>query len=86
MKGIHGAGDVIRGSVNSTIAKGVGDTAEQERMRLVREQGLSQFRDSGLREGFREKAEGRMRSRRRSGSANPGEGLSRVDEVRGVEA
>jgi len=84
MKGLHGAGEALRGSVNSTIAKGVGDTAEQERMRAVREQGINEFRGSGIREGFREKAEGRMRLRRRSGSANPGEGLARVDEGRGV--
>jgi len=86
VKGIHGAGEALRGTVNGTIARGVRDKAELERSREVREQGLSDFRSSGLREGFREKAEGRMRTRRRSGSANPGEGhghiLDRVDEVR----
>lgn len=89
IKGLHGAGEALRGSVNSKIAKGVGDTAEQERMRLVREKGMEEFRGSGLREGFREKAEGRIRTRRRSGSANPGEGfpgLQRVEEGRGVGA
>jgi hypothetical protein len=64
----------------------MGDSAEEERMRNVREQGMNEFRGSGLREGFREKAEGRMRLRRRSGSANPGgsagDGLERVDEGR----
>jgi hypothetical protein len=64
----------------------MGDAAELERSRSVKEQGLNEFRGSGLREGFREKAEGRMKIRRRSGSANPGEGhghvLDRVDEVR----
>lgn len=86
VKGIHGAGEALRGTVNGTIARGVRDKTEVERSREVREQGLSEFRSSGLREGFREKAEGRMRTRRRSGSANPGEGqghvLDRVDEVR----
>jgi len=86
VKGIHGAGEALRGTVNGTIARGVRDKTELERSREVREQGLSEFRSSGLREGFREKAEGRMRTRRRSGSANPGEGhghvLDRVDEVR----
>jgi len=86
-KGLHGAGEAIRGTVNSTIARGVGDTAELERSRVIREQGMSEFRSSGLvREGFREKAENRIRTKRRSGSANPGEGqghvLDRVDEVR----
>lgn len=78
----------MRGSVNSTIAKGVGDKEEQERMRAVREQGMADFRSSGIREGFREKAEGRISRRRRSGSANPGEGtghvLDRVQEERAV--
>ncbi|KAH8592543.1 hypothetical protein B0O99DRAFT_689686 [Bisporella sp. PMI_857] len=86
VKGIHGAGEALRGTVNSTIARGMGDAAELERSRSVKEQGLNEFRGSGLREGFREKAEGRMKIRRRSGSANPGEGhghvLDRVDEVR----
>jgi len=85
-KGLHGAGDALRGTVNETIARGTRDTAELERARAIKEQGLIDFRASGLREGFREKAEGRMRTRRRSGSANPGEGqghvLDRVDEVR----
>jgi hypothetical protein len=87
IKGIHGAGEALRGSVNSTIAKGVGDAAEQERMRAVKERGVEEFRGSGIREGFREKAEGRIRARRRSGSTNPGEawpGLQRVEEGRGV--
>lgn len=87
IKGIHGAGEALRGSVNSTIAKSVGDTAEQQRMKAVREKGMEEFRGSGIREGFREKAEGRMRTRRRSGSANPGEGfpgLQRVEEGRAV--
>lgn len=57
-------------------------------MRIVREQGASEFRGSGLREGFREKAEGRMRLRRKSaeggnrgvyGSEGPG-GLDSVSE------
>lgn len=86
VKGIHGAGEALRGTVNGTIARGVGDSAELERSRGVRDQGVNEFRSSGIREGFREKAEGRMRTRRRSGSANPGEGqghvLDRVDEVR----
>ncbi|KAG9247592.1 hypothetical protein BJ878DRAFT_414526 [Calycina marina] len=85
-KGLHGAGDAIRGTVNGTIARGTGDAAEQERARVIKERGMVDFNSSGLREGFREKAEGRMRTRRRSGSANPGEGqghvLDRVDEVR----
>ena len=75
-KGLHGAGDALRGAVNSTIAKGMHDTAEEERQKQIREQGMSEFRGSGLREqagglreGFRQKAEERNRLRRRSGSA-----------------
>jgi len=63
----------------------VGDKEEQERMREVRAQGMSEFRGSGLREGFRGKAEDRQRERRRrSGSIQKGEplghSLERVEE------
>lgn len=84
-KGLHGAGEALRGTVNHTLAKGIGDKAEQERARIVREDGMNEFRGSGLREGFREKAEGRMRLKRRSGGAtNLGsapQGLHQVDEA-----
>lgn len=83
MKGIHGASEAIRGSLNGTIARGVGDREELERARVVREQGMQEFKGSGLREGFREKAEGRMRLRRKShgnGESAP-EGLDRVEEA-----
>jgi len=92
MKGIHGAGDAIRGSVNEKIAHGLHDHAEEERMRAIREKGVGDWRSSGLdvksqglREGFREKAEGRIRSRRSSrdagvhGSEGPG-GLEPLPE------
>jgi len=86
MKGLHGAGEAIRGTINSGIARGLNDREEEEKMRAVREQGASEFRGSGLREGFREKAEGRMRLRRKSveqrgiyGSEGPG-GLDAVEE------
>jgi len=85
MKGIHGAGEALRGSVNQKIAKTVGDTAEQERMKTVRQHGIEEFRGSGLREGFREKSEGRARLRKRSASmvrGSAGDGLQPVDEVR----
>lgn len=85
-KGLHGAGEALRGSVNEKIAHGMHDTAEEERMRAVREKGMGEWRGSGLnervppglREGFREKAEGRMRMHRASrdggvhGSEGPG--------------
>lgn len=89
-KGLHGAGEALRGTVNSTIAKGMHDSAEEERQRAIREQGMSEFRGSwlreqagGLREGFRQKAEERNRLRRRSGSAQRpqvGHTLDRVEE------
>jgi len=98
MKGLRGASEAIRGTVNSTIAKGMHDPVEEERMRAVREKGAADWKGSGLsekfgerghglREGFREKAEGRMRLRRASrgeatgvhGSEGPG-GLEAVEE------
>jgi hypothetical protein len=95
-KGVHGAGEAIRGSVNQRIAHSMHDPAEEERMRAVREKGMNEWKGSGLservpvglREGFREKAEGRMRVRRASqdrtgvhGSEGPG-GLGVVEESR----
>lgn len=95
-KGVHGAGEAIRGSVNQKIAHTMHDTAEEERMRAVREKGMGEWKGSGLnervpmslREGFREKAEGRARIRRASqdrngihGSEGPG-GLGVVEETR----
>jgi len=92
MKGLHGAGEALRGTVNGTIAKGMRDSAEEERMRAVRERGTAEWkgsglseRTSGLREGFREKAGERMRTRRLSqdrtvhGSEGPN-GLGVVEE------
>ncbi|EKD13217.1 hypothetical protein MBM_08660 [Drepanopeziza brunnea f. sp. 'multigermtubi' MB_m1] len=94
LKGLHGAGEALRGSVNGRIAHVTRDQAEEERMRAVREKGLGEWRGSGLdaksaglREGFREKAEGRMRTRRASrdrdgvhGSEGPN-GLEAVHET-----
>ncbi len=92
MKGLHGAGEALRGTVNERIARGLHDTAEEERMRVVREKGVGEWRDSGLREragglreGFREKAGERQRTRRLSqgrtvhGSEGPN-GLGAVEE------
>jgi hypothetical protein len=86
LKGLHGAGEAIRGTINSGIARGLHDREEEERMRAVRDQGVGEFKGSGLREGFREKAEGRMRLRRKSveqrgvyGSEGP-HGLDSVEE------
>jgi len=75
VKGLHGAGEAIRGTVNAGIAKGTGDTAEMEKQRIIREEGLREVNGSG----FREKAE--VRLRRRSGSQGLRSGvLERVDE------
>lgn len=79
-KGLHGAGEALRGSVNTTLAKGIRDDVEMERQRVIKEQGMRELRESG----FRDKAGDRLR--RRSGSiglrsGDPGAGLSRVDEV-----
>ncbi len=92
IKGIHGAGEAVRGTVNAKIAKVSHDTAEEERMRAIREKGLGEWsgsglaeRAGGLREGFREKAGERQRHRRLSagtgvhGSEGPN-GLGVVEE------
>lgn len=87
LKGLHGAGEAIRGTVNEKIAHATHDVAEEERMRAVREKGMGEWRGSGLdqrSQGFREKAEQRMRTRRASnggvhGSEGPG-GLGAVPE------
>jgi hypothetical protein len=93
IKGLHGAGEALRGTVNGTIARASHDTAGEERMRAIREKGMGEWRGSGLseragglREGFREKAGERQRNRRLStgtgvhGSEGPG-GLGPVEEL-----
>jgi hypothetical protein len=93
IKGLHGASEALRGTVNGTIAKASHDTVEEERMRAIREKGMGEWRGSGLseragglREGFREKAGERQRNRRLSvgtgvhGSEGPG-GLGPVEEL-----
>lgn len=92
IKGIHGASEAVRGTVNAKIAKVSHDTAEEERMKAIREKGIGEWRGSGLaeragglREGFREKAGERQRHRRLSagngvhGSEGPN-GLGVVEE------
>ncbi|KAI9745113.1 MAG: hypothetical protein M1818_001391 [Claussenomyces sp. TS43310] len=78
-KGLHGAGEAIRGTLNSTVAKGLGDDADMERQRDIKEQGLREVRDSG----FRDKAQTRLRRRSASRELKSGmvDGrLERVDE------
>lgn len=60
-RGIHGAGEALRGSVNSAIAGGFKDQKDFEQNRAIKEQGMREFTNSG----FREKAGNRLR--RRSG-------------------
>lgn len=64
-RGIHGAGEALRGSVNSAIAGGFGDQRDLEQNRAIKEQGMKDFTDSG----FREKAGNRL-MRRSGGIAN----------------
>lgn len=90
-KGIQGASEVLRGSINSGIAKTTHDKAEQERMRAIREQGMKDYKASGLGErmwGGRvaERGDGTRRLRKRSlsrngvhGTEGPG-GLEAVEE------
>ncbi|KAM3069172.1 hypothetical protein ACMFMG_010692 [Clarireedia jacksonii] len=63
-KGIHGAGEALRGTVNSAIAGGFGDQRDLEKNRMIKEQGMREYTSSG----FREKAEGKLR--RKSGNVN----------------
>ena len=80
------------------IAKGTRDREEEARMRGIRNEGMQEYRDSGLREGFRTKSGERQRERRRSrdgngggtgvyGSEGPG-GLDPVEErsIRSLES
>lgn len=94
IRGIRGASEALRGTVNQGIAKGVHNKEEEARMRAVRHQGMEEFRESGLREGFRQKAGERQRKRSRDyghngiyGSEGPG-GLDPVEErsVRSLES
>lgn len=48
LKGIRGAGDALRGSVNGGIAKGLGDEVELEKARKVRQDGMNNYRGSGI--------------------------------------
>ncbi|QSZ31102.1 hypothetical protein DSL72_000663 [Monilinia vaccinii-corymbosi] len=64
-RGIHGAGEALRGSVNSAIAGGFGDQQDLEQNRAIKEQGLKDLTNSGL----REKA-GHILKRRSGGIAN----------------
>lgn len=66
-RGIHGAGEALRGSVNSVIAGGLGDQKDLEQNRAIKEQGMKDLTNSG----FREKAGNRLR-RRSGGIANGG--------------
>lgn len=94
IRGIRGASEALRGTVNQGIAKGVHDKEEEARMRAIREKGMEDFRESGLREGFRQKAGERQRKRSQDygyngvyGSEGPG-GLDPVEErsVRSLES
>ena len=64
-RGIHGAGEALRGSVNSAIAGGLRDQKDLEQNQAIKEQGMREFTNSG----FREKAGNRLR-RRSGGIAN----------------
>jgi hypothetical protein len=77
LKGLHDASEAIRGTVNADIAHGMHGTAEEERMREVREQGVNGWRTNGMQErghtsrgGFREKAGEGRKLRKRSLSWN----------------
>ncbi len=79
MKGIHGAGEAIRGTVNSKIAGRLGDETDAMNQRMVKEQGLREVRESGIRERTHGgKLRKRSLSREMGGDRR---GLERVDET-----
>ncbi len=99
-KGLRGAGDAVRGAVNESVAHALHDTAEEERMHAIRKQGLTDWKDSGLRERVpvgrkgrdgAVEAEQRRRMRRSSQNLDTSvhgsegpEGLGPLDEVESV--
>ncbi|PBP22543.1 hypothetical protein BUE80_DR006546 [Diplocarpon rosae] len=92
LKGLHGAGEALRGSVNETIAHVSHDQVEEERMRAVREKGMGEWKGSGLetrskglRDGFREKAERRIRTRRASQERDGVQGSERLSVIEAVK-
>jgi hypothetical protein len=47
-KGLHGAGEALRGTLNSAVAGRMGDDLDAMNARMVREQGLREVRESGV--------------------------------------
>lgn len=93
MKGLRGAGEAIRGSVNQNLAKVDHNAAEVERQRVLKEQGVADWKASGLEKRLRRSREqdagrsgvggGHVGSGGIYGSEGPG-GLDAVSE-RSVE-
>jgi hypothetical protein len=75
----------FEGSVNQVIAKAEGDETGIMNARMVRERGLAEVRESGVRERMGERvAGGKLRKRSFSRGLRNGEGgLERVDERMG---
>lgn len=84
MKALHGAGEALRGTVNSKIAGRLGDEQDAANQRGVREQGLREVRETGLRDRVPPVLVHGGKLRKRSLSRGLGEErrrpLERVDE------
>lgn len=85
MRALHGAGDALRGTVNSKIAGRLGDDQDAARQRAIRERGLGEVREAGLRERLPLVTGGgklRKRSLSRGLADDSRRPLERVDESR----
>lgn len=81
-KGLHGAGEALRGSINGTIAKQMGDDADLIHQRAIREKGLREVRENRFPDRVSVGSGGnrlRKRSLSRGLTARDGQ-LERVDE------
>ena len=81
MKALHGAGEALRGTVNSKIAGKLGDEQDAVNQRKVREQGLREVRETGIRDRVPLVHGGKLRKRSLSrGMGEERRPLERVDE------
>lgn len=56
MKGLRGAGEAIRGTVNENLARVDHNAAEVERQRILKEQGTADWKASGLEKRLRRRS------------------------------
>jgi hypothetical protein len=81
MKALHGAGEALRGTVNSKIAGKLGDEQDAMNQRMIKEQGLREVRETGIRDRVPLVHGGKLRKRSLSrGLGEDRRPLERVDE------